>query len=189
MMTGPHENEDAAWERMVEAFRSSAPRGGAPAWLEQKVMSEIEALPERGLITRALEWLLSPVPLRVSPLAGGLVAAALALVIALPSPNDDGSTPSPNGAPEAVVYVQFMLEAPGATSVSVAGDFSDWEPTFALVDVDGDGVWSGRVPVQPGVHSYMFLINGTEWEPDPNADHYQDDGFGNRNSVLAVAAG
>ncbi len=187
MMTRLHENEDAAWERMVEAFRSSAPSGGAPAWLEQKVMSEIEALPERGLVTKALEWLLSPVPLRVSPLAGGLVAAALTLVIVLS--NGDDSNPPLNGAPEAVVYVQFMLEAPTATSVSVAGDFSDWEPTFSLVDADGDGVWSGRVPVQPGVHSYMFLINGTEWAPDPNADHYQDDGFGNRNSVLAVAAG
>jgi 1,4-alpha-glucan branching enzyme len=87
------------------------------------------------------------------------------------------------------VYVQFMLDAPGASSVSVAGDFSEWEPSFTLEDVDGDGVWTGRVPVQPGVHTYMFLIDGTEWRTDPRADRYRDDGFGNRNAVLAVASG
>ena len=81
------------------------------------------------------------------------------------------------------------MEAPGAQSVAVAGDFSEWEPTFALDDADGDGVWTGRVPVRPGVHSYMFLIDGAEWQTDPNADSYQDDGFGNQNAVLAIASG
>jgi 1,4-alpha-glucan branching enzyme len=91
-------------------------------------------------------------------------------------------------AADAVVYVQFLLEAPSATSVAVAGDFSDWEPAFALQDPDGDGVWSARVPVQPGVHAYMFLVDDTSWQTDPNAGRYQDDGFGNRNAVLAVGA-
>jgi 1,4-alpha-glucan branching enzyme len=103
----------------------------------------------------------------------------------------DGSGPANASVnpTESVVYVQFMLDAPGASSVSVAGDFSEWEPSFTLEDVDGDGVWTGRVPVQPGVHTYMFLIDGTEWRTDPRADRYRDDGFGNRNAVLAVASG
>jgi 1,4-alpha-glucan branching enzyme len=73
-----------------------------------------------------------------------------------------------------------------ATSVAVAGDFNGWEPSFVLADPDGDGVWSGRVPVSPGVHAYMFVVDETEWRTDPNAAGYQDDGFGNRNAVLAV---
>jgi len=44
------------------------------------------------------------------------------------------------------------------------------------------------VPVRPGVHGYMFLIDGTKWQTDPRADRYQEDGFGNRNAVLAVAS-
>jgi 1,4-alpha-glucan branching enzyme len=72
--------------------------------------------------------------------------------------------------------------------VAVAGDFSDWEPAFAMQDPDGDGVWSARVPVRPGVHAYMFLVDETSWQTDPNAGRYQDDGFGNRNAVLAVGA-
>jgi 1,4-alpha-glucan branching enzyme len=88
----------------------------------------------------------------------------------------------------AVVYVQFMLDAPGAQSVAVGGDFDAWGGTHTLEDPDGDGVWTGRVPVGPGLHTYMFLVDGSQWVTDPRASHYSDDGFGNRNAVLAVAA-
>lgn len=177
------------WDRMVAAFRTAAPSGRAPAWLEQNVMMEIEALPERSGFTQLLEWVLQPRVVRVTPLSAGLVTAGLAALLLVPG---RATTPAPSGTPdpvEAVVYVQFVLDAPSATSVAVAGDFSEWQPEFTLEDADGDGVWTGRVPVEPGVHSYMFLIDGTEWETDPRADRYQDDGFGNQNAVLAVAAG
>ncbi len=176
------------WDRMVASFRIAAPRGGAPSWLEQRVMAEIEALPEPGLLGRALAWLVGPTPVRVSPLAAGLVAAAFALVLVLPG-RDTDPVPTPAPPVASIVYVQFLLDAPEATSVAVAGDFSEWEPAFALQDLDGDGVWTGRVPVRPGLHSYMFLIDGTEWQTDPHANRYQDDGFGNQNAILAVAAG
>ena len=182
-----------AWNRMVESFRTTAPRALAPAWLEQKVMGDIEALPPRGALGRALEWLLNPTPVRVSPLATALVAAVFAVVLLLPSNTPELDRQAPGvaaaaGDGEAVVYVQFVLEAPGATSVSLAGDFSDWEASVTLADQNEDGLWTARVPVRPGVYEYMFLIDGTEWQTDPRADRYQDDGFGNRNAVLAVAA-
>jgi hypothetical protein len=190
------DDEPDEWSRMVAAFRSAAPRGGAPPWLEQRVMAEIESLPERGLVARVAAWLVRPAPIRVSPLVAAGAAALLAIVLIVPDrvPGSDGAD---GGGPanasvtptESVVYVQFMLDAPGASSVSVAGDFSEWEPSFTLEDVDGDGVWTGRIPVRPGVHTYMFLIDGTEWRTDPRADRYRDDGFGNRNAVLAVASG
>ena len=175
-----------AWERMVASFRTAAPRGDAPPWLEQRVMAEIAALPERSPARRLLAWLTSPTPVRVSPLTAGLVTAMFALALLLPGRRIDDSAPT--DPVESVVYVQFVLEAPAATTVAVAGDFSGWEPAFALEDPDGDGVWSGRVPVRPGVHAYMFLIDETSWQTDPNAGRYQDDGFGNRNAVLAVGA-
>jgi hypothetical protein len=179
------------WDRMVASFRVAAPEGRAPPWLEQKVMSEIASLPEQGVIGRLVAWLLNPATVRISPLVAGLVTAAFVLVLMLPgraAPPVVAGTSGGTGGAAPVVYVQFMLEAPGATTVAVAGDFSEWEPTFTLDDADGDGVWTGRVPVRPGVHSYMFVIDGTEWQTDPRAERYQDDGFGNRNAVLAVAA-
>jgi 1,4-alpha-glucan branching enzyme len=88
---------------------------------------------------------------------------------------------------DGVVYVQFVLDAPGAASVAVAGDFDGWGGSFELEDLNGDGVWSGRVPVQPGVHAYMFLVDGSTWMTDPRAERYTEDGFGNQNAILAVA--
>jgi 1,4-alpha-glucan branching enzyme len=88
---------------------------------------------------------------------------------------------------QAVVYVQFVLDAPGAVSVAVSGDFNEWDRgAHRLDDPDGDGVWTGRVPVRPGIHEYMFVIDGERWVTDPGAQRYADDGFGNRNAVLAV---
>lgn len=177
------------WDRMVASFRQAAPGATAPPWLEQRVMAEIEALPKKSTLRRFVDWLVRPTPVRVSPLAAGLVSAAVMLAVLLPG---DGAPPVEttaigDGTAE-VVYVQFLLEAPSASSVAVAGDFNGWEPSFTLDDADGDGVWAGRIPVRPGVHAYMFLIDETEWRTDPNAARYQDDGFGNRNAVLAVGA-
>jgi hypothetical protein len=189
---GPVEGEHAdAWEGMIATFRTAAPRGSAPPWLEQRVMAEIEALPERSRLGRALAWLRRPLSVRISPLTAGLATAALAALTLIPGrvdlPSPDGEPTGANGTAP-VVYVQFVLEAPTATSVAVAGDFSGWQPSFTLSDSDGDGVWTGRVPVRPGVHGYMFLVDETRWETDPRAERYQDDGFGNRNAVLAVGA-
>jgi len=184
-LDAPTRGEAEQWDRMVASFRREAPRGGTPAWLEQRVMAEIAALPARGPLRRALDWLTRPASVSLSPLAGALAAAALVLAI-LWEPSGEGAAPV--AATDQVVYVQFVLEAPSATSVAVAGDFSDWEPAFAMQDPDGDGVWSARVPVRPGVHAYMFLVDETSWQTDPNAGRYQDDGFGNRNAVLAVGA-
>ena len=186
------------WERMMAAFRTAAPRGSAPPWLEQRVMAEIETLTERSVWQRALGWLVRPAPVRISPLAAGLAVAGVAALMLVPggplstpptgAEDATGGGEAAVGSAEPVVYVQFVLEAPSATSVAVAGDFSDWQQAFTLTDADGDGVWTGRVPIRPGVHGYMFLVDETRWQTDPNAERYRDDGFGNRNAVLAVGA-
>lgn len=178
------------WDRMLASFHRSAPVGSAPPWLEERVMSEIRTLPEKGTVGRLIDWIVRPAPVRISPLAAGLAVAVVGLVVGLagrgPAPTPTIESAGANAVE--VVYVQFLLEAPTATSVAVAGDFNGWEPSFTLDDADGDGLWSGRVPVRPGVHAYMFVIDETEWLTDPNAARYQDDGFGNQNAVLAVGA-
>ena len=193
--------EAEAWERLLDAFRVEAPVVRAPPWLESRVMAEIEALPEPGILRRISAWLLSPRPVRVSPLTLGLAAAALATLLLFPwgAPDSGLSGPEPGGSlatpaglaagqEESVVFVQFILEAPEAASVAVAGDFDGWTGSHVLSDPDGDGVWSGRVPVKPGVHAYMFLLDGSTWMTDPRAERYAEDGFGNRNAILAITA-
>jgi len=202
-------SEARAWEGLLATIRDTHPRAPAPAWLEDRVMAEIEALEAPGPVIRAWRWLVHPRTFRAPPLAVGLATAAMAALVLLPrtglpptgpvSPPGVGVNAIPGegvgpdagavsaAADDPVVYVQFILEAPGARSVSVGGDFDGWEGSHALSDNDGDGVWTGRVPIQPGVHAYMFLVDGSDWVTDPEAQRYTDDGFGNRNAILALA--
>jgi 1,4-alpha-glucan branching enzyme len=115
-------------------------------------------------------------------------AAAAAVVVALFLGRQQTPVPVEGPPEDVVVYVQFALDAPDAQSVAVAGDFDGWKGMNALEDLDGDGIWTGRVAIRPGVHAYMFLVNGSTWTTDPRAQRYAEDGFGNRNAILAVAA-
>ncbi len=176
-------DEAAAWSELLADARTGG-ISGAPLGATARVMEAIREDAARGLGTRAtawVSWVLRPRPMRVSPLAA---AAAIVLVawsvtqLAVRQPGVD--------APDSRVYVQFIISAPEARTVALAGDFNEWDPSIHLDDPDGDGLWSARVALEPGVHEYMFVIDGSEWRPDPNAISYTDDGFGQRNSVLAV---
>jgi len=175
--------EAEAWQRLTAELKTGEPKQ-APPWMENAVMSEIAlaSAPKESVFG----WLLRPRTIRLSPLASLAMAAAAVAVVAL-LPESTTPVPDPGPAMVAQILVEFSLEAPGATTVAVAGDFSGWESDFVLDDADGDGVWTGRIPVTPGLHKYMFVIDGTDWVTDPQAQRYSDDGFGNRNAVLAVA--
>ncbi len=178
--------EARSWERVLAAFRAAHPSTPAPPWLEDRVMTVIQALPEPGAVGRAWAWLLRPWTVRLSPAAVGLLAM-LVLALALEARRGAPTRAvTRTGAP--VVYVQFSLVAPGARSVAVGGDFDQWRGAYALEDPGGNGVWTGRVPLRPGVHTYMFLVDGSRWVTDPRATSHIDDGFGNEDAVLAVAA-
>jgi len=175
--------EAEAWQRLTSELKADEP-GQAPPWMENAVMSQIALAnaPKESVF----DWLLRPRTIRLSPLTSLAMAAAAVLVVAL-LPREAAVGPE-SGSPAVVqILVEFSLEAPGATTVAVAGDFSGWESDFVLEDADGDGIWTGRIPITPGLHKYMFVIDGTEWVTDPGAQRYADDGFGNRNAVLAVA--
>ena len=180
----PDAREEAeAWDRLLTVLREDVP-GPAPLWLEGAVMAEVAAA-RPGIARRAAAWVLRP-SLRLSPLGVGLAAAAVATLLLAPWRATPPAMAPVAEAPAAVVYVQFVLDAPGARSVAVAGDFNGWEGRSDLTDPDGDGIWTGRVPLQPGVHEYMFVIDEDEWVTDPRADRWSEDGFGNRNAVVAV---
>ena len=174
--------EAEAWQRLTGELRADEPKQ-APPWMENAVMSEIAlaSAPKESVF----DWLLRPRTIRLSPLTSlAMAAAAVAVVVLLPNQPPDAQQLGPLAVTE--ILVEFSLEAPGATTVAVAGDFSGWESDFVLDDADGDGIWTGRIPITPGVHQYMFVIDGTDWVTDPEAQRYSDDGFGNRNAVLAV---
>lgn len=93
-------------------------------------------------------------------------------------------------APVATVYerrgtgrrVVFVIRAPGARSVAVTGDFSDWEPV--TMDRTGTG-WEVELILPPGLHYFAFLVDG-QWALPPDAPGVVDDGWGRENASLVV---
>ena len=171
------------WDQVVADLDGPAPaHSAAPAWIENAVMEEIEEGRGASSPSGIVGWLVRPRNIRVSPLFGGLAAAAIGAVMLLPR----GASDDLPVQTAATIYVQFVMEAPSARSVAVAGDFDEWEGEHQLVDTDGDGVWTGRIAVQPGIHEYMFVVDGQDWVTPPGAEGYRDDGFGNQNAVVTV---
>jgi 1,4-alpha-glucan branching enzyme len=115
------------------------------------------------------------------------VAALVALLALWPAAWRPVSSPSVASAnPEPRLFVQFRLQAVDASSVRLAGSFTNWQPQYELRRA-APGVWTITIPLPPGVHDYAFVVDGQRWIPDPYAQAV-DDGFGGTNSRIALIA-
>lgn len=183
----PEELEEVApLEALIRGARQTSHSMQIPD-LADGIMKRIQEQPQvarpgfglRSRLSAAAQWFWSPQPLRVRPVYGVTAATAvLALLFALPV-NRDTATRVPGK-----VFVQFRMEAPQASTVRLAGNFTNWEPTYALQEVR-PGTWSILVPLDPGVYNYAFVVNDREWMSDPTAPAV-DDGFGGLNSRVSV---
>jgi len=91
---------------------------------------------------------------------------------------------TPDTYPICSAEVQFSLKINDnkAHTVAIAGDFNGWNPQANILeDIEGNGIWTGTLKLEPGRYEYMFV-----WFPDPNALRYVKDGFGNKNAILEV---
>ena len=186
--------EAAAWDDFLADVRDSGVPA-APAELEARIMTAIRA---EKIRLRIVDWWARPRSVRVRPWLGLAAAAVVAAFLLVPGRNN---MPEMAGAATTLVgeattlageemhYVQFRLEAPGASSVHLAGDFNDWKPEIALADPHGTGVWSGRVHLSPGIHHYMFLVDGESWVTDPHAMRFFEDDLGKQHAVIAITGG
>lgn len=167
----PDEQRDA--ERFLAAFaplRADAPLAGPLFTARVMAAVEAEVRPRRSI--------------RLHPLAAAAAALALVAGGAGLARWLDGDRQA--AAPPANV-VRFVLVDRSAQALTVTGDFVGWSVTgVPMRDERGDGVWIAEVPLAPGVHQYVFIVDGREWRPDPAAPLTADDGFGRRNSVIVV---
>jgi hypothetical protein len=161
------DRDDDIVERVVRQLRQ--PVSIDPA-LDARVMEEIAsdaaplATPRPWFQLRRWPWL----------------AAAAALGAVLIARPWGGS-----GDSAALNPFQFVLVAPQAASVSLVGDFNDWDPARSPMQT-AQGVWATTVPLAPGRYRYAFLVNGVEWRADPGAPRARDDEFGTPSSVITV---
>src|SRR3989442_5890509 len=181
-----------------EALRLVAAVDRTPVALSPALEARVMAAVRRHAASpgnRAWRWLNTPrdvdLRLRVRPWtvwAGALAAAAaLALLLGRPAPEPEPGAQARGGTRDSV-FVRFVLYAPGARRVAVAGTFNQWDRGAApLVPAGTSGVWTTTLALPVGQHQDAFAVQGARWVVDPAAAAV-DDGFGRRNSVVAVTA-
>lgn len=81
--------------------------------------------------------------------------------------------------------VEFSFHAPGARSVQLAGDFTNWEQFPLDLMRSEDGTWFTFVPLAPGQYNYRFIVDG-QWMDDPNSRQRIQNPFGTSNAIKTV---
>jgi len=177
---------------------------GIDARLDARVMAALEpAVIPIGVHRVSRPWYRRTISFSVTQVAGLAAAAALVGVIGVDlldrsrgssdmvaTAVDSSLTLTPvaelKGAVPEAVSQQFLLIAPGATSVSLVGDFNDWDASALVMErVSSDGAWSVTVPLLPGRYEYQFLVDGKARVTDPTRPQTSSE-FGSANSVVTV---
>jgi|SRR5690348_11950362 len=170
----------------------------------ERVMARIreEPLPVRR--TAHWRWLVAPRSLPLSPLLGAALAAGLIGIGVFLGHNIDRGGRNLTGGPEAfavtsprspssdsIRVIKFVLVAPHAATVSVVGDFNNWDAQATpMTRTPTGGTWSVALKLPAGRHVYAFVVNGangtSQWVADPTAPLAPEDGLGAPNSVVLV---
>ena len=175
----------------------------------ERVMSRVRLEPRPRSWPRwvSWRWLSEPRALPLSPMVGAALAAGLIAIGAFGG-SFFGHTQIDRGGrnaterPETVAVprpplashdtiIKFVLVATHATTVSVVGDFNNWDAQATpMTRTPTGGTWSVSIPLRPGRHVYAFVVNGangsTQWVADPTAPLAPEDGLGAPNSVVLV---
>jgi len=191
-----------AWERMLSEAADAETGAPSPEFTDH-VMRAVGG-------RRATFRLRISRPFRVSWATGLAWAATLVVTFALgalstrvgdrtpagPAETREAGTqgvPGQDVAPAAeprqgdmrVVRLVYLPRDPAVRKVHVTGTFNDWDAGGIALRRKGD-VWTAVLVLPRGTYEYMFVEDDTRWVTDPLALQTRDDGFGNRNAVLAL---
>ncbi|MFA5851278.1 MAG: hypothetical protein WC820_01130 [Spirochaetales bacterium] len=152
-------------ERDLDLAASASP-SPLPAGFADDVMAAIGSRGRQGFVFSPL----------IAAAAAAIFVVGLGLGIFFTKLNSD------------IVTVSFLLDAPQAKSVYLAGDFNAWSGDgYALSRVRPDGKWEIKIPLKKGkVYVYNFVVDGTKWIVDPSVPAKVDDGFGGSGSLLRL---
>jgi len=113
------------------------------------------------------------------------MALVVATLVAMsPSCASTNALTAPVMTPDGVRFTFMHSEA---RSVALAGAFNEWSASSRpLSRIRSSGVWTIVVPLPPGEHLFMYVVDGTQWVSPQVAEDYVDDRFGARNGVVVV---
>jgi 1,4-alpha-glucan branching enzyme len=80
---------------------------------------------------------------------------------------------------------EFVLHAPEATEVFLAGDFNDWNPQQYSMRKFKNGTCTKKLKLKPGRYEYQFIVDGN-WRTDPANSERISTAFGSENSVISI---
>lgn len=181
-------------ERVIDETRAFVEAQPAPD-LSSRVMQSIahvDRAAHHPSLVKRLTWMIwdrREVSFRFRPAYAALAAAAIFLVaLLLPGIRVErtSATSQARITDGSRLLVQFRLQAADASTVRLAGSFTNWQPEYELHQTS-PGIWTITLPLPLGVHDYAFVIDGQRWVSDPYAQAV-DDGFGGTNSRIAILA-
>jgi enterochelin esterase-like enzyme len=71
-----------------------------------------------------------------------------------------------------------------ASGVSVAGDFTGWKPTLAMIKIQGTDLWYYSTHFECDARlDYKYVIDGNNWTPDPKNPYVCASGFGSNSEL------
>lgn len=75
-----------------------------------------------------------------------------------------------------------------AKSITLAGEFNDWDPSATKLKKHRGGIYSATVELEVGhEYQYRYVVNGERWENDWTADKYVPNNISSDdNSVVIV---
>ena len=90
------------------------------------------------------------------------------------------------GAKQILRAINFICQAPQAQSVSIIGDFNQWNPAANPMKQMPDKAWLITVELKHGHHRYAFLVDGA-LVLDPRAQGITRNDKGERVSLVPVS--
>jgi hypothetical protein len=93
--------------------------------------------------------------------------------------------PLPPGSEEPGIPVRFTYENARAKQICIAGTFNGWSFSSQCMVKNGSS-WSITLYLAPGRYEYVFVVDRSTLEADPNAVLSEESGFGTMSSVLLV---
>jgi 1,4-alpha-glucan branching enzyme len=93
---------------------------------------------------------------------------------------------NPYSAHRSLRGVNFICQAPQAQSVSLVGDFNQWDSQAHPMQRQPDGGWLLQVELRHGHHRYAFLVDG-HLTLDPRGQGVTRNDRGDRVSLVPVS--
>ncbi|MCB2156231.1 endonuclease/exonuclease/phosphatase family protein [bacterium] len=112
-------------------------------------------------------------------IARWLCALVLLVSFSVPALSEPGYNVQPDNS------VHFAYQNATASSVKVAGDFTDWSTSPLDMVQNGEDWTVDTAPLAEGAHFYKYIVDGS-WIPDPANPMGEDDGFSGTNSAFGI---